>query len=48
MSYQCENSVTGRQILLHLTDMKPDMCPFEPDVFAELTTREREIHNLDK
>ena len=36
-------------MLMHLEDYADqEHCPYEPEVWAELTTREREIHNLDK
>ncbi len=36
-------------MLMHLQEYKKgEHCPYEPETFAELTTREREVHNLDK
>jgi len=49
LSYQCEDKMTGRQILLHLSDLDPEEnCPFEVENPAQLTQRENSRVNLDK
>ena len=49
VSYQCENSKTGRQMLMYLQEMDGgETCPFQPEVDAELTQRELSRSNLDK
>jgi len=49
MSYQCEDGVTGRQMLMRLQEGAEVECPVEvPEHFAELTQRELSRSNLDK
>eukprot|EP01084_Bolivina_argentea_P065493 119381_1 len=49
VSYQCENTVTGRQHLMHLQKMTGgEVCPFEVDYPAVLTKREHSISTLNK
>ena len=50
LSYQCEDKMTGRQMVLHLYDTDPEVetCPFEVDNPALFTQRETSRVNLDK